>query len=104
MKLTFVNNCMAWGHIVGRNEEFPWLPQFDSANYECRLKPGDLVSCYYRHMASKSSVNRPFPVGTVVQVGPHPNARGDVRQWVLVLWNHDDPPVDDELQELMSAK
>ncbi len=86
--LTTVDNCQAWGIIVGRNPEFPDLVLTDRTTPR-QIWPGMLVSSYdgQKHLDATGKLG----LGMVIAVRPHPCPRGDVRFLCVVLWNFDKP-------------
>jgi hypothetical protein len=84
VKLSQVDNCQAWGQIVGQDKEFPHLIKCDGTTYE-KVWPGMLVTSYngQKHTDETGRLG----LGIVIEVQPHPEARGDIRFMCTVLWN-----------------
>ena len=91
MRLEWVDNCIAWGEVIGRDPQFPKLLEFDcEGDRHANPRPGWLVTCYSGLLdcMQKRGLNRPG-LGVVVAVVPHPKPRGSVKWMCLVLWNWD---------------
>ncbi len=85
MRLSWVDNCQAWGEIVGVHSEYRDLVKTDGTTYR-RIWPGMLVTSHHgqKHFDETGRLG----LGIVIEVQPHPEPKGDIRYMCGVLWNY----------------
>jgi len=90
MRLEWVENCIAWGPVLGRNAEFPDLIECGSMHYR-HSYPGMLVHSYEGGLNRMKARGLDRPglgiVLAVVPMRPEDNPQNDRNSWCLVLWN-----------------
>jgi len=89
VRLEIVENCIAWGPVLGRDTRFPDLVKCGSMHYR-NSHPGMLVHSYEGGLERmrKRGLDRPG-LGLVIAVLPHPEPQNDRNALCLVLWNWD---------------